>query len=200
MPRDKDGKVEIEVAQLSGVGGPNDKSGSKIESVESDLPLVIRTPRGLGQVVFLTADLDVGPFSHWTDRRLLVAALLDMPTNVANADENNTTRSRSYSDLAGQLRYSLEDFSRVSTVPFSAVALTIIAYILLIGPVDYFLLRRFNSLHWTWITFPATVLLFCVGAYFAAYAFKGRAIHMNEADLIDVDADGATRGELGESL
>ena len=31
-------------------------------------PLVIRSPRGLGQVVFVATDLDRGPISDWNDR------------------------------------------------------------------------------------------------------------------------------------
>ena len=50
-----------------------------IEAAEADLPLVIRTPRGFGQVIFLAADLDEPPLSKWSDRPLLVAKLLDMP-------------------------------------------------------------------------------------------------------------------------
>ena len=50
----------------------------------------------------------------------------------------------------------------VHLVPFFVVALLVIVYILLIGPGDYFLLRRLGrGMQWTWITFPTIVVALC---------------------------------------
>ena len=80
-------------------------------------------------------------------------------------------------------------------VPFFVVALLVIVYILLIGPGDYFLLRRLGrGMQWTWVTFPAIVVLFAVGAYLAAYWLKGDQLRVNQVDLVDIDAEGTARG------
>ena len=45
-------------------------------------------------------------------------------------------------------------------VPFWLVAGLIVVYILLIGPGDYFFLRKLvGRMEWTWLTFPLVVLL-----------------------------------------
>ena len=54
-------KVELPTPKLVDVQG-------KIEAHEADLPLVIRKPQGLGQVIFVAADLDRGPIREWSDR------------------------------------------------------------------------------------------------------------------------------------
>ena len=83
----------------------------------------------------------------------------------------------------------------VHLVPFFVVALLVIVYILLIGPGDYFLLRRLGrGMQWTWITFPAIVVLFAVGAYLAAYWLKGDQLRVSQVDLVDIDAEGTARG------
>ena len=54
-------------------------------------------------MVFVATDLDRGPIRDWTDRSLLVAAVLNLPVNEqANATGNQ--ESYGYNDLAGQLR------------------------------------------------------------------------------------------------
>ena len=82
-----------------------------------------------------------------------------------------------------------------SLVPFFVVALLVIVYILLIGPGDYFLLRRLGrGMQWTWVTFPAIVVIFAAGAYVAAYWLKGDQLRVSQVDLVDIDAEGTARG------
>ena len=104
-------------------------------------------------------------------------------------------QSYGYNDLAGQLRSALDLPRDVHLVPFFVVALLVVVYILLIGPGDYFLLRRLGcGMQWTWVTFPAIVVLFAAGAYVAAYWLKGDQLRVSQADLVDIDAEGTARG------
>ena len=54
-----------------------------VEASDADLPLVIRTARGFGQVIFFAGDLDEPPLKAWSDRPLFVARLLDLPAGAA---------------------------------------------------------------------------------------------------------------------
>jgi len=70
-------------------------------------------------------------------------------------------------------------------------------YILLIGPGDYFFLKKVlrNRMELTWITFPTIVIAVSLGAYFAAYFVKGRDLRVNKVDVLDVDSvTGMARG------
>ncbi len=101
-----------------------------------------------------------------------------------------------YSDLSGQLRSALDAFPGVRLAPFWLVAGLIIAYLVLIGPADYLLLRRFGGrMRWTWLTFSLVALLACAGAYVLAIRLKGNEVKIHQADLVDVDAaSGRVRG------
>jgi len=189
IPPPKPGeKVELSTAKLADVQG-------KIVAHEADIPLVIRKPQGLGQVVFVATDLDRGPIRDWTDRSLLVAAILNLPANEQAGATDDPVQSYGYNDLAGQLRSALDLPRDVHLVPFFVVALLVIVYILLIGPGDYFLLRRLGrGMQWTWITFPTIVVLFALGAYLAAYWLKGDQLRVSQIDLVDIDAEGTARG------
>jgi len=168
-----------------------------VEAREADLPLIIRTPRGLGQIVFVAADLDREPLSKWTDRPLLLAKLLDLPMGrIEESPGNDKLSYYGYNDLSGQLRSALDRFTGVRIIPFSFVALMIIFYILLIGPGDYFFLRKVvRRMEWTWLSFPIIVLVVSGAAYMLAYYFKGDQLRVNQADLVDADAaSGFVRG------
>ena len=148
-----------------------------IEAREADLPLVVRTARGFGQVMFVAADLDQPPLDKWPDRPLLVAKLLDMPTGHGEESEESTAMMHfGYSDLSGQLRSALDRFAGVRLAPFWLVAGLIVAYLLLIGPGDYFFLRKLvGRMDWTWLTFPLVVLLVCAGGLPAGLSAQGRS-------------------------
>ena len=163
-------------------------------------PLVIRASHGFGHVIFVASDLDDAPLSSWKDgRRRLVGKLVDVALGTTQRDDSDRKYSRltqiGFEDLTGQLRAALDQFSAVTLVPFSWIALLIGGYILLIGPVDYFLLRKLKQrFSWTWLTFPLVVLAASVLAFSLTKHWKGRAFHMNQVDIVDFDSvSGLTR-------
>jgi hypothetical protein len=101
--------------------------------------------------------------------------------------------SESGNDLGSRLQRRLDEFE-VPVISFGWVALFIFLYILVVGPLDYLILKKFfRRLEWTWITFPVTVLVISVVAYFTAYAVKGNDLKINKVDLVDIDQ----RSDLG---
>src|SRR4029079_6981353 len=61
-------------------------------------------------------------------------------------------------------------------------------YLLLIGPIEYYFLRRIlKRLELTWVTLPIIVLTVCVLAYVSADAVKGRELRVTKIDVVDVD-------------
>jgi hypothetical protein len=168
-----------------------------VEARAADVPLVIRTARGFGQVILLAADLDQPPLDKWPDRPLLVAKLLDRATGHGEeAEEGAAMMHYGFADLSGQLRSALDSFTGVRIAPFWLVAGLIVGYLLLIGPGDYFFLRKLvGRMVWTWVSFPLVVVLVCLGAYVLAHRLKGDQLRLSQVDLVDVDAaSGLLRG------
>ncbi|MEA3342313.1 MAG: hypothetical protein U9R15_20295, partial [Chloroflexota bacterium] len=161
----------------------------KIEAQEADLPLIVRTPRGFGQIVFVAADLDREPINKWRGRGRMMARILGMPISTDDKTDTGTAIAHyGYQDISGQLRSALDRFTGVRLVPFGVVIVLVLVYIILIGPVDYFFLKKFvGRMQWTWVTFPLIVVVFSVGAYYLAYYLKGDQLRVNQVDLVDVD-------------
>src|SRR5262249_13950136 len=94
-------------------------------------------------------------------------------------------------DLAGTLFDTMQSFPKVSNISFGWVWLFIFVYIIVVGPLDYFFLKKVvKRLELTWITFPSVVLVVSVVSYFTAYALKGNDLLINKADLVDIDLEG----------
>ncbi len=169
------------VAELTNVRG-------SIEASEQpgDLPLVIRSPLGFGEVVFVAFDLDLLARTNWPGRRTFMSRLFER-----TAPQEGRRRRNQADDLSATLRAKLDEFRGVQPVSFAVVALLIGGYLLAIGPFDYYLVRKvLNRPEWTWITFPLYVALACGIAWGLAYRFKGDQLRMNQVDLIDLDLEG----------
>lgn len=180
------------VARLAAVRG-------KVELFQgpraADVPLVIQTSHGLGEVTFVTFDLEGDRFAQWPGRPRFISGLL---TESKSQDQSGGSAGArlGYTDLTGQLRAALDQFPGVQVINFTTVAILIIAYIVLIGPVDYLVLQRFGiSRTITWVTFPLVALLFCGIAWYSAGWSHGNQIRLNQAEIIDIDAKlGRIRG------
>jgi len=182
--------LELRVARLRDTRG-------RVEAFSGtgprDLPLVVRTAHGFGEVVFVAFDLDQQPVAGWVAHPQLLNKLLGRSLPKTTAESGGTlgaVTTLGFVDLSGQLRGALDQFSGVRLVPFWLVALLITAYILCIGPIDYYvvrhLLRRPSA---TWFTFSFTVLLFAAGAAALAFGLKGRELRVNQLDVVDFDAE-----------
>ncbi len=175
------------VARLTAVRG-------KVELTQgpraADVPLIIRTPYGFGEVTFVALDLEEERFAKWAGRPRLVAGLLRESKAPQEQPGGAAVTRLGYTDLIGQLRGALEQFPGVRVVNFTTVAILIITYILLIGPLDYLVLQRLGiSRSLTWVTFPLLALLFCGIAWFTARWSHGNSPRLNQAEIIDIDAE-----------
>ncbi|MEO8494966.1 MAG: hypothetical protein ABI614_07840 [Planctomycetota bacterium] len=184
--------VPLQICLLADVVG---KTPVYEQAAEGRRPIVIRAPTGLGQVVFVAADLDRSPFAEWGDRPRLIEKLLQGDTEqkhdrLGASGPTGQLVHLGYNDLVGQLRTAAEQFSGVELVPFSWVAGLIVVYILLIGPADYFFLRDvLRRMSWTWLTFPIIAVAFCSLAVLLHGSFKAPGIKLNQIDLVDIDLE-----------
>lgn len=161
-------------------------------------PVVVRVPYGTGQIVLTAFDIDQPPFSQWASQNDFWKRLQeDMGVSLSSA-ENLPMRGFNFepntsNDVAASLLGLLQAFPEVSNISFGWVALFIFVYIIVVGPLDYFFLKKVvKRLELTWITFPTVVLVVSVVAYFTAYALKGNDLLINKADVVDIDLEGQT--------
>ena len=71
--------------------------------------------------------------------------------------------------------------------------LFILAYVLVLGPLNYIVLRRMGRLELAWITVPAVVLLFTAGLYAAGTVLRGGSAQYNQLAIVE-SSEGQARG------
>jgi hypothetical protein len=178
------------------------KAGSKIQALKIEKlktpgktllqhagrPLAYTAAYGMGQVTLLAFDVGEQPFRDWKGAAKFWINLLKLraPTDT-DLDQRQYNYGRDY-DESTEINNRMEDFPDVTVVPFHWVALLIFLYILLIGPIDYFFLKKVvKRLELTWITFPTWVVVVSAAAYYSAYLLKGDDLRLNRLEIVDVD-------------
>ena len=78
--------------------------------------------------------------------------------------------------------------------PVGGLIVLLAAYILLIGPINYLVLRRLDRREWAWLTMPILVVTFTVGAYGFGTALRGNDVIVNEVGIVR-GAAGAADGD-----
>ncbi len=152
----------------------------------TSVPLVVRMRRGFGEVVFVGLDFDQPPLNDWEGSISFLRRLLQWQSTDTSRQAD---QQRDATDLTNHLRNSLDQkFVGVSVIPFGLVAFLAGAYILLIGPGDYFFVRRvLNRPALTWLTFPLLVIGISILAYAIVDRMKGNQFRVNQVEIIDVD-------------
>ncbi len=146
----------------------------------TDDNLISQNAIGAGQIVF--AAFDLAALRAWPGEANLWSALLAPQGRI---DPGASFRFGFNNLLQGSLRQSL--FS----IPSPLILLTLIsAYIVVIGPLNFFLLRRLRRLEWGWVTTPLLIAVFLAGAYGMGYALRGRQAQIINLTVMQSAAGG----------
>ncbi|HTU19126.1 MAG TPA: hypothetical protein VMG10_13785 [Gemmataceae bacterium] len=193
-PRQKQPLRQVEIVCVQ--PGPNMNGLVYEDPVAGDLeirPILLQSSCGLGRVLLVAFDLDAPPFSTWDGQGAFWKKLQEEISPRVSAGDDNLAAGAFVQggELGVDLKRELETFAEVPVISFGWVALFILFYIVLVGPLDYFILKKvFKRLELTWITFPALVLIVSVAAYATAYYFKGDDLRINKIDLVEFDLHG----------
>lgn len=143
---------------------------------EDGLPILARQAMGRGFVYFLALDPRLAPLADWDGSPTLWAP-------VANALPHNP-----YWWDGVQNSYSA--YTAVSSLPslllpsVLGLVLFLILYILFVGPINYWLLKRRGRRELAWVTIPVLVLLFSAAAYFTGFQLKGNDVILNQMSVV----------------
>lgn len=192
-------KAEIPVVSFKSLPNKNFRTVMRGRIEQVNRAVCVQGSYGLGQITLVGFDLTdpalSGPDwsrdapSFWP--RLLREAGMQRPggPQQSGGGQLGGFRYEIREGMLGLLQNRLEAFEGVPVVSFGWVALFILIYIIVVGPLDYLLLKKvFKRMELTWITFPTVVLVVSVAAYFTAYAIKGNDLRINKIDLVEIDS------------
>ena len=93
----------------------------------------------------------------------------------------------------GDLVNAVAQLPALALPPVGGLFAIIGLYILLVGPINYLVLRRLGHREWAWATIPALIAIFAIGAYGFGASLRGSSIIVNEIAIVR-GAPGTTAG------
>lgn len=175
-----------------------DRNGETVLSL-GGRPLAITGTRGRGQVTLLLFSPEREPFKSWKNRAWFWARLLRIPGHVFETSQPAVFGGWSLDSVIG----AMIDSRQVRKLPVEWLLVLLVIYLLVIGPLDHWWLKKINRQMLTWITFPCYVALFSLLIYYIGYKLRAGDTEWNELHVVDVlprSAQAELRGRTYASL
>jgi len=174
------GDIPSDAKDLPALGGPL-IDGRVLASV-GDTAVAAERPYGSGSVTIIGVDPTVKWIADTTASETLWRRILPARAGGGTVISDDSQITQATSQLPS-----------LALPPIGGLALLLGAYILLIGPVNYLVLRRLDRREWAWVTMPVLIAAFAAGAYGFGSALRGSEVIVNEVAIVR-GAPGATEG------
>jgi hypothetical protein len=164
-----------------------DVPGARALAGSPETPLIVRRDFGRGLVDQLAFDPSLAPLRDWDGRSALFAALFNGRSGLSN---DIGTRVEDDVEGAQTAASALEAASPPSAF---VVAGFFALYVLVIGPLNFLILRRFKRQAWAWLSIPAIVIAFTVLGLLTGFRLRGNnpQVHRLSVTLGDSAGDNA---------
>ncbi|MCX6923913.1 MAG: hypothetical protein NT154_12005, partial [Verrucomicrobia bacterium] len=147
-----------------------------------DKPLVVSANRGWGRVTLLLFSPEREPFRSWKNLPVFWAKLAEVPGAYYLSPDFRQSGGWSSDGIFG----AMIDSRQVHKLPVTWLLVLLLVYLVVIGPLDQYWLKRINRPMLTWITFPCYVVLFSLLIYVIGYKLRAGESEWNELHLVDV--------------
>jgi hypothetical protein len=160
--------------------------GARVTAGSDAQPLLVERNLGRGQVAFFAAAIDDPQLAAWPDAPDLWLTLL-RPAQTAAADLGrwNPVATNPDEFRAQSLASNLINLPSVDLPSLWLLGGLLLAYIALVGPLAYLILRRLDRLALGWVVLPAITLVFAVAAYGVGYSLRGGDVVVNQINIVE---------------
>ncbi len=163
------------------------KPGARALFTEGGAILVATMPYGAGQVVFTAFDYLAPEFRAWKGAPSLWRDLLSSGNDAVSPRGTLAMNSRMAQEQS--LVDALAGRQATNTPAFGTVAGFVAAYVFLLVPVSYFVLKKLDRREMAWFTAPALILCFSIVSYLLAAHIKGGRLTVNRAVVLETQAN-----------
>ena len=149
---------------------------------QDDLPLLARQSIGRGSVYFLALDPRLAPLLDWDGSEAIWAAIasrVPLGNSWSSGPQNVYAATEAVSSLP-----SLTLPSILQLLAF------LLVYTIVVGPLNYWVLKRRNQLERAWVTIPVLVIIFSGVTYFTGFQLRGNDTIINQLSVAYSQADG----------
>ncbi|WP_156791331.1 hypothetical protein [Bacillus sp. SG-1] len=156
--------------------------------VEGGKPLAVEKGFGMGKVSQLTYNLSEEPLASWEGNSGWWNRIL-----TVSVDSQMHHPMSFYDSVRDILRYTTEMFSS-AFLPVSLIAWLFAAYIIIIVPVLYFILKKADKREWGWWIIPSIAIVTSLGIFFTGASDRAGGESVNQAAIVSVNEEGIGTG------
>lgn len=84
----------------------------------------------------------------------------------------------------GTIVGAVSNLPSLALPPIGGLIVLLFGYIMLVGPVNYLVLRRIDRREWAWVTVPALIAVFAVGAFVFGGLLRGSEVIVHEVAIV----------------
>ncbi|SHM57699.1 hypothetical protein [Gracilibacillus kekensis] len=180
-------KESIESGQIELFKGELDEEATVLHN-EKEIPLIIENTFGKGAVIQFTFDLGMSALADWQGNNSLWQSFATHPNN----------QNPYINDYGMRTVDRLSDFTRMfpalANLKVSTLVLLFVAYLLIVIPILYIVLKRMDRREWAWVIIPVFALVSSIGLYTVGAKDRGGAIKTNVMSVISLDEQGKGSG------
>ncbi|MCW5555804.1 MAG: hypothetical protein KIS67_27060 [Verrucomicrobiae bacterium] len=159
----------------------------QVRLAAGELPLIVTANRGYGRVTTLLFSPEREPMRSWEHLPTFWAKLAGVPGALYASSDF----SGGYGQSADGIFGAMIDSRQVHKLPIGWLLMLLVVYLVVIGPLDQWWLKRIGKPMLTWITFPCYVGLFALMIYYLGYRLRAGETEFNELHVVDVLANGS---------
>jgi len=182
------GGASGETMQLS-VLSMNLKDSANVVT-EGNTPLIVQMDKGSGSVAVASFDLGLEPLSGWVGRtsfsEKLLQKLLPNLYNNPYFSKDIYMNNNLYA-----IDNSLRNIPELPKAKTSNLLVLLIAYIIIVAPLSYLILKKLDKREWMWLTVPAMSLIFAFIIYTTGFGTRMNEPIVNIINIVEFGSNGS---------
>jgi len=147
------------------------QANSQVLIEQEGLPLLTRRAIGFGEVYYLAADPGLAPLKNWDGMETVYSHLLGA--------QMARPRWAGWPWEEYAIRNALAALPELGLPSFLLVCGWLGFYLVIIGPVNFIVLRRLKRPELAWLTVPVLVAMFTAFAYVSGFLYRGTSPTLN---------------------
>lgn len=154
---------------------------------ENRVPLYVLSPYQEGNVLYIAYDLAEEPIASWTGNREIWGKVLQQVV------EPITEETKYSQGNWWPLQQASERIPNLKFPKLTWLIVSFIIYLLFIGPVLYFLLKRKEKREWNWIIIPVVAVLTTIFAFQWGLMGRSRSVLTHQISFIEINQNHQAR-------